>query len=61
LELSRRGGACGGEEEDGSDKKQKMGDVGRPKRSVGALIYRVARMSKTDIESISDEARHGSK
>jgi len=32
-----------------------MGGVERPKRSVGALIYREAKMSKTDIESISDD------
>lgn len=58
---SLRGGAYGVEEESWGDKRRMMGGVGKQKRSVRALIYRVAKMSKTDVESISDEARHGSK
>jgi len=35
-----------------------MGGVERRGRGECALIYPVAKMSKTDIVSISDEARH---
>jgi len=61
LEWSLRGGACGGEGEDLGGIRQMMGGVGRQEKRVCALIYQVEKMSKTDIRSISDEARYGNK